>query len=42
MGVTQGICELDALVAAQAFLKQVPSEWDQICYAAPINKTIAL
>jgi hypothetical protein len=42
MGVTQGICELDSVVAAQTFLRQMPSEWDQICYSAPANKTISL
>ena len=42
MGVTQGICELDAFVAAQTFLNQVPSVWDQICYSAPLNKTISM
>ena len=42
MGVTQGICELDAFVAAQTFLKQTPSVWDQICYAALLNKTISM
>ena len=42
LGITHGLCELEAFVEAQSFARQQPNVWDQICYAAPINKTVAL
>lgn len=29
-GVTKGICDLDAFVAAQSYVQAVPSVWDQV------------
>lgn len=40
-GVNQGICPLEAFVEAQSLARQQPSVWDEICFSAPINKTVA-
>ncbi|KAL7418619.1 hypothetical protein Q5752_007077 [Cryptotrichosporon argae] len=37
-----GLCELDAFIAAQAYSQAQPSHFDEICYAAQINVTVVV